>query len=167
MEVIKNFGLDPLLLGAQIVNFLIILYILKRFLYKPVLELLKKREQTIKEGLLQAEEGKKLYEDAKISERNILKNAQTQAQKILDDAKVQALEISKETEETARRRSDEIIANAKEKINREIKDAQKQLAFRVGEIAINFIEKSAKELFGEKEQEKLVKTALSKFKRAD
>ncbi|MBU2632677.1 F0F1 ATP synthase subunit B, partial [Patescibacteria group bacterium] len=49
MEIVKQFGLDPVLLVAQIVNFLILLFILKKLLYKPVLELLKKREDTIKE----------------------------------------------------------------------------------------------------------------------
>ena len=62
MEIINNFGLDPLLLGAQIVNFLIIFFILKRFAYKPVLDILKKREDSIKEGLRQAEEGKKILD---------------------------------------------------------------------------------------------------------
>ena len=56
MEIIKNFGVEPVLLVAQIINFLIILFILKKFLYKPVLDTLKKREDSIKEGLKQAEE---------------------------------------------------------------------------------------------------------------
>ena len=56
MEILENFGLNPMLLIAQIVNFLIVLFILKKFLYKPVLEMLKKRQTTIKDGLKQAEE---------------------------------------------------------------------------------------------------------------
>ena len=62
MELIKNFGLDPVYLAAQIVNFLIILYFLRRFLYKPVFKMLKKRENEIKEGLEKTEESKRLME---------------------------------------------------------------------------------------------------------
>ena len=55
MEILENFGVNPVLLAAQIVNFIIVLFILKKFLYKPILDLLKKRQFTIKEGLKQAE----------------------------------------------------------------------------------------------------------------
>jgi F-type H+-transporting ATPase subunit b len=58
MEILKTFGFDPILLGAQIINFLIIFYLLKRFLYKPVLGMLKTREDKIKEGIKQAEEAR-------------------------------------------------------------------------------------------------------------
>ena len=50
MEVLKNFGFDPVLLAAQIVNFLILIYILNRFVFKRVLEFLKAREEKIKSG---------------------------------------------------------------------------------------------------------------------
>src|SRR5437870_10658982 len=56
MEILKNFGFEPILFIAQIVNFVIIYLILKKFLYKPVLKLLKDRKQTIAGGLKQAEE---------------------------------------------------------------------------------------------------------------
>ena len=56
MEILKTFGVDPIFLGAQIVNFLIIFYLLKRFLYKPVLGCLKTGRQN--QGLKQAEEAR-------------------------------------------------------------------------------------------------------------
>lgn len=167
MEIIKNFGLDPILLGAQIVNFLIIFYVLKRFLYKPVLSVLRKREQEIKDGLRQAEEGKKALENALQTEKDILKKAQNQAQKILEDARLQALEISRQTQENARKRAEEMLANAKDKIDQDIKDAEKRLTVYISELAINLLEKSTKLLFGQKEQEEIVKTALKNFKKAD
>ncbi len=73
MEIIKNFGLNPILLAAQIVNFLIIFFILKKFLYKPVLNVLNKRQVTIKEGLKQAEEARVKLEKVVIEEKDILK----------------------------------------------------------------------------------------------
>lgn len=167
MEIIKNFGLDPLLLGAQIVNFLIIFYVLKRFLYKPVLGVLKKREQEIKEGLKQAEEGKKILENALRSEKEILTKAQNQTQKMLEDARLQALEISRQTEENARKRAEDMISSAKDKIDQDIKDAEKRLTIYISKIAIELLEKSTKVLFGNKEQEEIIKMALKNFKKAD
>src|SRR5207247_1964428 len=51
MDVLHNFDIEWPLLVAQIVNFLIIFYLLKRFLYKPIFTVLKKRADTIKEEL--------------------------------------------------------------------------------------------------------------------
>ncbi|MCL4418553.1 F0F1 ATP synthase subunit B [Patescibacteria group bacterium] len=165
MEIIKNFGLDPILLGAQIVNFLIIFYVLKRFLYKPVLSVLRKREQEIKDGLKQAEEGKKALENALQTEKEILKKAQNQAQKILEDAKLQALETSRQTQENARKRAEEMLSNAKDKIDQDIRDAEKRLTVYVSELAINLLEKSTKVLFSGKEQGEIIKTALKNFRK--
>jgi len=165
MEIINNFGLDPLLLGAQIVNFLIIFYILKRFLYKPVLNLLKKREESIREGLKQAEEGRELYEEAKRKEKEILSRAQKQAQAILEEAKNQADKTAKEIEEKARKRAIEILNSSAETISYEKKNAEKELNKYVLELAINLIEKSASELFDKNYQKQLIKTAAEKFKK--
>jgi F-type H+-transporting ATPase subunit b len=50
MEILNQFGLDWKLFIAQIVNFLVIAYIFKRFLYKPILDALHKRNDAIKKG---------------------------------------------------------------------------------------------------------------------
>ena len=81
----EAFGIQPLLLAAQIVNFLILAYILKRFLYKPVLEVLKKREKKIKDGLQAAEEGQAFLDKANLrfskGETNILEKTTAEAQR--------------------------------------------------------------------------------------
>ena len=48
MEILNNFGFQPTLFIAQIVNFLILAYVFKRFLYKPILKTLKDRQKTMK-----------------------------------------------------------------------------------------------------------------------
>jgi len=167
MEIINNFGLDPILLGAQIVNFLIIFYVLKRFLYKPVLGVLRKREDTIKDGLKQAEDGKKLLDDAQKKEKEILKNAQNQSQQMLDDAKTQANELSKQIEDRAKKHADEIILTASEKIDQDLINAEKRLTEHVSRLALEFLEKSTVQLFDEKNQEQIIKTAIEKFRKSN
>ena len=76
MDFLKNLGFDPVMLGAQILNFLIIFFLLKRFLYKPVLDMIKKREDVIKEGLKQSEEAKLNLEKTLLEEKRILTKAQ-------------------------------------------------------------------------------------------
>ena len=64
MEILKNFGFEPVFFIAQIVNFLILFFVFKRFLYKPILKLLKERAREITKGLEDADNAKKTLEDA-------------------------------------------------------------------------------------------------------
>src|SRR5260221_542072 len=147
MEILKIFGFNPLLLVAQIVNFLIVLYILKRFLYKSILETLKKRENTIKEGIKQAEEARRMLEETSRKEKTILKKAQDESRKILDNTKKERDIILKQAEESSREQARQILAEAKEQITFETKQAQKQLATQMTGLTIEFLQKAIGELF--------------------
>ncbi|MCL4387485.1 F0F1 ATP synthase subunit B [Patescibacteria group bacterium] len=167
MEILKDFGIEPILLGAQVVNFLIILYVLKRFLYKPVMDMIKKREDTIKEGLQQAEKAKITLEKSLEEESKILKKAQDQAKKIIEEAKAQSSIMKQELEETAKQRADKILSDAQIQISQDTKDAEKRLVERINDLAINMLAKSAKELFDEKEEKAIISKALKKIKKTN
>lgn len=160
MELIKNFGLDPILLAAQIVNFLIIAYVLKRFLYKPLLSLLKKRRESIDQGLEQAEEGRKLLEDALVKEKEILKKARQQAEVLLKDSREQALLELKKAEDNARRHSERITEDARKQMEISAKETEKKLTDYVGKLAIELLAKSSEQLFSQKEQKEIMDRAL-------
>ena len=112
MEIVETFGLNPVLLAAQIVNFLIVFILLKKFLYKPVLEVLRKRQITIKEGLKQAEEARIKLEKIVIEETNILRQAQLQSRKIIEDAKTESSEIAKRMNEETRKQTEKLISDS-------------------------------------------------------
>lgn len=148
-----------MLLIAQIVNFLIIFFILKRFAYKPVLEILKKREEEIKKGLKEAEESQKLLENAEQKEREILQKAQVEAEKMISDAKKEAQEEKDLATTNAKTEAEKILEQARLTISQETKEAEDQLTRKVGGIAITLLEKSLKGIFGEKEQKILIEKA--------
>lgn len=165
MEIIKNFGLSPLLLVAQIVNFLIILFLLKKFLYKPVLTVLKKRQITIKEGLKQAEDARIKLEKVVIEEKNILRQAQLQSKKMIEDAKFDAIEVAKQLNEDAKRHTEKMLNDAREQIARESIETERKLAKSTSELAVKILEKSLKDFFTSADQEKVVASALRKIKK--
>lgn len=164
MEIIKNFGLDPFLLGAQIVNFLIVFYLLKRLLYKPVLTMLKNREARIREGLEKTEEARKLLEKTIEEEKTILKRAQNQANIFIEDAKNQALEISRQSEENSKKQAESMLTEAKDQIARESKITEEKLTVYISDLAIQFLQKTIKEFFSEKQQEEIMTKALKGLK---
>lgn len=167
MEIIKNFGVNPILLSAQIVNFLIIFFILKKFLYKPILEVLNKRKTTIQEGLEQAEKARVKLEQVVVEEKNILKRAQLQAKKIIEDTKQESLELTKQMNDSAKKQTEKMINDAKEQISKESLLAEKRLAGNTSKLAVIFLEKALKEFFTPSQQKEVVESALKKIKKAD
>jgi F-type H+-transporting ATPase subunit b len=165
MEILRNFGVNPLLLVAQAVNFLIVLYVLKRFLYKPILAVIKKREESIKEGLKQAEEARILMEKTAAREREVAKRAQEESRKLLEETKKQRDEIFKATEVSAQKRAAQILSEAKKQITFETAKAQKELSMKVSGLAVEFLQKSVGELFSNEDQEIVIKNAITKIKK--
>jgi F-type H+-transporting ATPase subunit b len=164
MEIIKEFGVDPILLAAQIVNFLIILFIFKRFLYKPILNILQKREETIKEGLKKAEEAQILYEKTAEKEKELLKKAQKEASLILGEAKKEAQVIMEQNESKIKQQTEKMIKEAQAQIQDETRKAQKMLTENISKLAIAFLEKSLKGIFSPKDQEEVIARAIKKIK---
>ncbi|HSW47886.1 MAG TPA: F0F1 ATP synthase subunit B [Candidatus Saccharimonadales bacterium] len=163
MEILNNFGFEPILFFAQIVNFLIILFVLKKFLYKPVLKLLKERRDKIAEGIKQAEEAAKILEQTLEKEEKILKDAQEKAKKLIAEAKLQTEDMLKKSEEQTKQRIDVMLKEARDQISYETGIAEKRLETNISKLAVAFLEKSLKGFFGQKEQEVLMKEAIKKL----
>src|SRR3990172_6130860 len=110
----EQLGIEPNLLLAQIVNFLIIFFVLSKLLYKPILGMLEKRKKEIAAGLeltekMRAEEEKmnvrkeRILDEARNEARNIVeagkKEADAQAHDIIEDAHSQAQGIIEKGQE--------------------------------------------------------------------
>ncbi|MBF8250088.1 MAG: atpF [Candidatus Levybacteria bacterium] len=165
MEIVKNFGLNPILLAAQIVNFLIVFFILKKFLYKPILEALGKRQVTIKEGLKAAEDARIKLEKVVVEEKNILRTAQLQSKKIIEDAKNESAEIAKQISEEAKKHTEKLLSDTREQIIKESIATEKRLALSTSKLAVAFLEKTLKEFFSTKEQKEVLAQALKKIEK--
>lgn len=123
MDILKDFGIQPTLLLAQIVNFLIILFLLKKFFYKPITRVLEDRKKRIEESLKNAD----LIEEklAKTQEQSaqIIKDAQNNAQELIREAKKHAQEIVDTASKQAKASMEESVKNAQSMI-----EAEKQKA---------------------------------------
>ncbi len=160
MDFIKDLGFNPLLLGGQIVNFLIIYYLLKRFAYKPILGLLKKREEDIKQGIKNAEEGKLVLENALLAEKKILKNAQIEAEKLIADSKHHSDILAKEAAESAKKQAQSLLTEARTQIEQETKQVEEKLTKYVSDLALSFLKKSLSELVNEDAQKQIMQKAV-------
>lgn len=112
-ELIGNFGIDAKLLAAQAVNFGVLLFILWKFAYRPILNMLRERREGIERGLAMTQD----------AERRMARIAELQQEK-LREAEEKALAIVSRAEETAKRQSQLLIADAGKKGEQMIADAK-------------------------------------------
>ena len=160
MEILKNFGIEWTLTLAQIINFLIIFYILKQYLYRPIFNVLKKRQDAIKEGVKKAEESKKELEQALEKEKEIIKEAKETAKEIIQEAHEQAQELSIEADEKAKQMTNRMINDAKIQIDLETKKAEAILSKHVSELSVKLLKKSLSNIISDKEQADIISKAV-------
>jgi F-type H+-transporting ATPase subunit b len=164
MDIIKNFGLDPYLLLAQVINFLVILYLLKRFLYPPLFKLHQERKNLAKEAVENAEESKKALEHAKEEERKIILEARKAAEGIVKDSKDQANLIMIHADERAKVQSERIIEEARAHVLREAEVAERALESRLGLLSVELLRKILSGFFSKKLEDEVVDRALKEMK---
>ena len=101
-EFITHFGIDWKLFLAQIVNFSVILFVLRKFAYQPILKMLTQRRKTIEGGLeMRAQAEKNLKESDEMRNRT-LQQAHTEAVAIVNRAEL----IGKEKQEDMLKQTD-------------------------------------------------------------
>lgn len=164
MEILHNFGVDWVLLVAQIINFLIVFFLLKKFLYKPLLSTLKTREETIKRGLKEAQEARELLEKAEEREKKLIQKAQATSKELIAEAKAERQKMLSEAEEHTRKQTEAMLTEAKAQISEDIVKAEKQLSQNITTLAVHVLEKSIADIFSDDEQEVVMKKALKKLK---
>ena len=131
-KIMHDFGISLPGILAQILNVGIVVFILWKFAFKPVLATLDERQQKIASGLQYAEEMKAKLEAAQQESAASAKRAQLEATRIIDEARKSAKEfLDKQSQETAARAND-ILAKAQQAIELEKK---KMLAEARTEIA--------------------------------
>ncbi len=111
-------GINGPFLVAQIVNFLIVLWLLNRFLYKPILNMLDQRRERIRESLSAAETARA---EAATQTRN--------NEEVLAQARREAQELRRQAQESAQREREEILARAQRDAEALTQRAQSEIAY--------------------------------------
>jgi F-type H+-transporting ATPase subunit b len=156
----KELGIQPILLIAQIVNFLIIFYLLKRFLFKPILTMLDKRKLEITENLERADGIAKEEEKIKEKQEKMLADAKREAKTIIEQAKKQQDVLKKEAMVKAHEEAQEIIAKSKAQAEKNTKDQEEQMRKQAVELASAMVTKLVPEILSSDDHKKLIEAHL-------
>jgi F-type H+-transporting ATPase subunit b len=154
MEILAKLGIDWKLLLAQGVNFLILLYVLKRFAYKPMLEFLHARSERIEQGLKDADLAKTKLVEISAEEEKVLGLARTEAKALIGEAEKQAKESAKKREEMAEQKVAQMLSEGEKRIEEERMKALSAAKAEVADLVTATLEKVLSEkIDGQKDQE--------------
>ena len=118
-EIGIRFGGDPALFFSNVISFALVCWLLQKFAYKPILEVLDERRRKIAEGLENAEKIKQQLADAEARHADILAQANGEAQKMIEEARASAAALAEKRQQEAVVEAEGIIAKAKEAIELE------------------------------------------------
>ncbi len=162
-EIFTKLGLDYKLIIAQAVNFVLLLIILQRLAYKPVLKMLKERSDKIDKSLKQAkriEEELKNTEETKIAE---IKKAREKASQITKEAYETSEQKAQEAIERTKDKTQEIVEKAKLEIRAEKEKSIKETKKEIAEISVLIAKKIMGSDINKNEQKKLADETLAKM----
>ncbi|HOW60680.1 MAG TPA: F0F1 ATP synthase subunit B [Candidatus Moranbacteria bacterium] len=160
MELLNNLGINAKLLIAQIVNFLILLFVLYKFAYGPVLKLLDERTKKIERGLKDAEDAQKKLSEISGKEKEILIKAKKQAQEIVAKAEEIAIKNKEEIIASAKEQSEKIIADSNRKIESERTLMFQEIKKQAAELVVAATEKIIDEKMNYEKDKNLIEKAL-------
>ncbi|MDQ5976623.1 MAG: F-type H+-transporting ATPase subunit b [Patescibacteria group bacterium] len=133
MEALANLGIDWKLLLAQVVNFVVVLLVLKRFAYQPMLKLLDERTAKIEKGLVDAESASRKLSEMEMKEKAVLADARTEAKRILA-----------ETDEAAAKRDAAKMTETEARVKKLLEESENKIA----EDRKKMLEEAKRELAG-------------------
>ena len=164
METLLN-DFSPGLFVMQSVILLILILLMRKFAWKPILNALDQREQGIESAINMAEQARKEIAELKSSNENLLKEARIERDNIIKEAREVATKMVEESKTTAKVEAEKIITSARESINNEKSAALADLKTQIAEFSLQIAETVLRgELASDEKQKALSEKLAADFK---
>jgi F-type H+-transporting ATPase subunit b len=154
---------DPGVVFWTVITFIALLFILKKFAWKPILSALDQRESAIKESLEKAqkvqEEANKVLEDNKVK----LAKAEEESRKIIDQSREYADKLKGQLISESKEQARKIVDDAKQEIERENDAAFNSLKSQIVDITVKAAEKILKENINKDKNENIVRDYIKEI----
>ena len=162
-KLISEFSLG--LFFWQSLIFIGLLFMLRKFAWKPILDAVNDRETSIKDALASAEAARDEMKNLQSDNQRILKEARAEKESLLKEARATRSELINNAKEEAQEEAQKILSQAQDAIQSEKRAAVKELKEQVGSIAMEIAEKVLqKELENKDQQLELVDQLLQDTK---
>lgn len=136
LTAISALGINAVGLAAQIINFTLLVLLLRAFLYKPVVRMLDQRAQRVKESMEQAEEVKLQLARTREDYAAEIKKARIDAQEVIAKAIGEGERLRQATRDEGKREAEAFLARARVQIERDRDEASRALRGEVASLAL-------------------------------
>ena len=147
-------------LVTNLINFTILLVVLRLFLYKPVLRLLDERKARIQEGLERAEQAAASASASEAEARQAIEAAQQQARQLVAQAQEGAAQLRVELEDRARADAEQIVTRAREEVQVERDQAIELLRREFADLTITAAERVTRQSLDRAAHQRLIDEVL-------
>jgi F-type H+-transporting ATPase subunit b len=147
------------------IAFLVVVFLLAKFAWKPILNSIREREESISQALEDADKAKELMRELKEDNEKLLQEARMERDEILKSAREAKEKMISEAKDKAKEEGEKMIANAKESIRSEKAGAMNELKTYVAELSLDIAEKIIREkLQNEGKQKEIIESTLKDAK---
>ena len=126
---------------VELVAFLIVVFILGRYILPPINKIMDERQATIRQALADAEEAKRRAAEAEEEYKRIVGEARTQARSVVEEANRMAEQSRTERRQQAEAEYERIVASAGAEVEAQTRRAQEELRQQAADLAIAVAEK--------------------------
>lgn len=162
--IMGAFGVDVPTLIFQGIAFLLLVFVLGKWVFPVFLAAVDRREQSINESLKAADEARSAADDANRDVAKLLKEARTEAGEIVSTAKKEASMMAQDAEAKARAKTEALMAASVEEIEKEVLAAKKMLRSETLDLVALATEKVAGKAVSEAVDTGMIETALKEAK---
>ena len=165
MEALGRFGLEsPVLLIAQIVNFLVVAWLINRFLLRPLMANLKVRREKIAKGIADAEAARHALESASAERDKVLQKASSDAYQLLEIARNEAERLRAAALERAGRDADRLIEDARAVMALERENMEREVQGLSLQFSARILENAVEGLFSDEEKARIVARGIQRIR---
>lgn len=154
---------DPGLFIWTILTFLVLLFLLRKFAWKPLLSMLEKREEMIKNSLDDAEKAKHELERLNQESEEIVAKARSEAQSVVSEGKVTAEKMKDSILDTAQQKADQLIEEARKQIKSEKDKAIHEIKSEVVDLSLQITKKLIGKNITKADNQSLIEESLKEI----
>jgi F-type H+-transporting ATPase subunit b len=135
-DTADTFGWNLWLFLSQVISFVVVAAVLRKFAYQPILKVLQERRDRIAEGLRAAEKSKQELAEAEKKRSEILAKANAEAQGMIEEAREAAAHVAERKEQESILAAEQIIAKAREASKLEHERIMSELKRELGRLVV-------------------------------